>query len=115
MGGPTKEEAREIILRLTGRKAKGNHLCDVFGCESEWTCDRPGEQDFRYCVCAEHAGIDIEDFLCRLLNGRILARRRRACTGLAGRVAGAIFTEDEEEARAGGDGLVRGSSETQAN
>lgn len=22
MGGPTKEEAREIILRLTGRKAK---------------------------------------------------------------------------------------------
>ena len=51
-------------------------LCDVLGCKSLWTCDRPGKPGFRHCVCAEHAGIDREDFLCRLFNGRIMARSR---------------------------------------
>lgn len=57
---------------------KGNNLCDVLGCASVWTCDRPGKQGFRHCVCDKHAGIDNEDFLHGLFNGHILVRLRKA-------------------------------------
>ena len=57
---------------------KAEALCDVFGCASAWTCDRPGKQGFRHCVCDKHAGIDKEDFLHSLFNGRILVRLRKA-------------------------------------
>ena len=56
---------------------KGNDLCDVFGCASAWTCDRPGKQGSRHCVCDKHAGIDKEDFLHNLFNGRVLVRLRK--------------------------------------